>query len=129
MLPELRSAMHDSMPDGGRCRHFGVGKKSSDADDRVSLAGNGYRLGRTAFSRQICAWNLAVLLPIDSASPESSISVREDLARYNPNLSEEEPLFSPSPVNAGSASVIPYPAGLISSSTSRGPPACPRHAR
>ena len=45
MPPELRSAMHDSMPDGGRCRHFGVGKKSSDADDRFPLAGNGYRLG------------------------------------------------------------------------------------
>ena len=45
MLPELRSAMHDSMPDGGRCRHFGVGKKSSDANDRFLLAGNGYCLG------------------------------------------------------------------------------------
>ncbi len=28
------------MPDGSRCRYFGVGKKSSDADDRFSLAGS-----------------------------------------------------------------------------------------
>ena len=45
--------MHDSMPDGGRCRHFGVGKKSSDADDRFPLAGNGYRLGEQRISARI----------------------------------------------------------------------------
>ena len=37
MLPQLRSAMHDSMPDGGRRRLFGVGKKSSNADDCFPL--------------------------------------------------------------------------------------------
>src|ERR1700730_9368127 len=63
-----------------------------------------------AFSCEICAWNLAFLSRIDSASPESSISVREDPTRYNPNLSEEEPLFSVRIFDPGSASVMPYPA-------------------
>ena len=34
MLPELRPAMHNAMPDGRRRREFGIGKKSCDADDR-----------------------------------------------------------------------------------------------
>jgi hypothetical protein len=55
MLPELWSAMHDSMPDGGRCRHFGVGKNSSDADDRFPLAGNEYCFGQQhAFAQIFC---------------------------------------------------------------------------
>jgi len=53
MLPELRSAMHDST---SRSRHFGVGKNTSDADDRFSLAGNRYRLGE----HRIFARNLSV---------------------------------------------------------------------
>ena len=56
MLPKLRSAMHDAMPDGGRRRHFGVGKKSCDADDGLPLVGNGCRLGEQAYScRESCA--------------------------------------------------------------------------
>ena len=36
-----------------------------------------------------------------------SISVREERTRYNPNLSEEEPLFNASTINPGSAPVMP----------------------
>src|SRR5580704_6823069 len=64
------------------------------------------------------AWNLPPSLPIDSASPESNISIREDRAQYNPNLSEEEPLFSASTFNSGSASVMHCPA---EASLSHGP--------
>jgi hypothetical protein len=70
MLPQRRSAMHDSMPDRGRCRHLGVGKQSSDADDRFPLAGDRYCLARSAFPRESCAWNLPFISPIDSASPD-----------------------------------------------------------
>ena len=45
MASEFWSAMHDSMPDRDRRRHFGVGKKSSDTNDRFSLAGNGHGFG------------------------------------------------------------------------------------
>ena len=62
VLPELRSAMHDSMSDGGRCRHFGVGKKSSDADDRFPLAGNGYRLGEQRIVARIPRVEFAFLV-------------------------------------------------------------------
>jgi hypothetical protein len=106
MLPELWSAMHNSMPDGGRCRHFGVGENSSDADDRFLLAGNGYCVGeQRGFVRILCI-EFSVFSPIDSASPESSISVGNDPTRYNPNLSEEEPLFRASTFNSGRASVM-----------------------
>ena len=110
MLPELRPAMHNAMPDGGRGRHFGVGEKTSDADDRFPLAGNGTVSESNAFPCESCAWNLPLLSPIDSASPESSLSIREDPTRYNPNLSEEEPLFSASTFKSGSASVMRCPA-------------------
>src|ERR1700733_11776363 len=56
------------------------------------------------------AWNLPPSLPIDSASPETSLSIRADPTRYNPNLSEEEPLFSASTFNSDSASVMRCPA-------------------
>src|SRR5579872_5472502 len=56
--------------------------------------------------RESCAKNLPSLLPIDSAAPESRTSVRADPTRYNPNLSEDEPLFSARIVNSGSASVM-----------------------
>jgi hypothetical protein len=59
-----------------------------------------------AFPCESSAWHLPLLSPIDSASPESSISIREDPAQYNPNLSEEEPLFSASTFNSGAASVM-----------------------
>ena len=62
MLPELRSAMHDAMPDGGRRRHFGVGKKSSDADDRFPLAGNGCRLGEQRIVARILRVEFAFLV-------------------------------------------------------------------
>ena len=107
MLPELRPAMHDSMPDGGRRRHSGLGKKSSDADDRFPLAWNGYRLGEQRIFMRILCVEFAFSSPIASASPESSIWVREEPTRYNPNLSEEEPLFSASTFNSGRASVMP----------------------
>src|SRR6185437_13661606 len=41
MASESRSAVHDSMPDRDMRRHFRVGEKSSDATDRLPLAGNG----------------------------------------------------------------------------------------
>ena len=62
MLPKLRSAMHDAMPDGGRRRHFGVGKKSSDADDRFPLAGNGYCLGKQRISARILGVEFAIFV-------------------------------------------------------------------
>jgi hypothetical protein len=43
----------------------------------------------------------AVFSPINSAAPESSISVRNDPTWYSPNLSEEEPLFNASIFNSG----------------------------
>jgi hypothetical protein len=55
--------MHDSMPDGGWCRHFGVGEKSSDAYDRFPLAGNGYGLAKqSGFARILCV-EFAVFFP------------------------------------------------------------------
>ena len=48
--------------------------------------------------------------PINSASPESSLSIRDDPTQYNPNLSEEEPLFSASTFSSGPASVMRCPA-------------------
>src|SRR5271156_2290722 len=59
-----------------------------------------------ASPRESSAWNLPLLSPIDSASPESSVSIRDDPTQYNPNLSEEEPLFSASTFSSGSASVM-----------------------
>src|SRR5580692_8746991 len=41
-----------------------------------------------------CTTNLALVSPIAEVSPESRVSVRSAPARYNPNLSEDEPLFS-----------------------------------
>ncbi len=70
------------------------------------------------FPRGSSAWNLPLLSPIDSASPEISLSIREDPTEYSPNLSEEEPLFSASTFNCGSASVMRIPA---KTSRSRGP--------
>src|ERR1700683_3661622 len=55
------------------------------------------------------AWNLPPSLPIDSASPETSLSIPADPTRYNPNLSEEEPLFSASTCNGDSASIMRIP--------------------
>ena len=63
-----------------------------------------------AFPCESCAWNLPSLSPMDSASPESSISIREEPTRYKPNLSEEEPLFSASTFSSDSASVMRIPA-------------------
>src|SRR5580658_7601142 len=57
------------------------------------------------------AWNLPPSSPIDSASPETSLSIRADPTRYNPNLSEEEPLFSASTFKSGRASVMPWSGG------------------
>src|SRR5580693_1446134 len=45
------------------------------------------------------AWHLVSLSPIDSASPESSLSILEGPTPYNPNLRDEEPLFSASTFN------------------------------
>jgi hypothetical protein len=45
MPPELRPAVHNAMPDGGRRRHIGVGKKPSDAADGVLWTGDQHRLG------------------------------------------------------------------------------------
>src|ERR1700733_5063990 len=63
-----------------------------------------------SFPRESSAWHLPSLSPIASAPPESSIPIREDPMQYNPNLSEEEPLFSASTFNSGSASVMRCPA-------------------
>lgn len=82
--------------------------------------------------RKSCAENYPFFSPIDSASPESSISVREDATRYKPNLSEDEPLFSASTFKSGRGSVGPLPGpglALMGSSASRAPPACRRRAR
>jgi hypothetical protein len=51
---------------------------------------------------------LPLLSPIDSASPENSLSIREDPTQYNPNLSEEEPLFSARTCNRGSPSAMRF---------------------
>src|SRR6185437_4232791 len=56
--------------------------------------------------RESRATNLPSLSPIDSASPERRISVQADPTRYNPNLSDDEPLFSARMGNARSASVM-----------------------
>jgi hypothetical protein len=61
---------------------------------------------------------LPLLSPIDSASPESSLSIRDDPTQYNPNLSEEEPLFSASTFNCGSAPIMRFAA---EASRSKGP--------
>src|ERR1700677_278292 len=58
------------------------------------------------FARASCASNLLSWSPIDWASPESSTSVRDVPTRYNPNLSEEEPLFRASTFAPGSASIM-----------------------
>src|SRR3984885_14285873 len=60
--------------------------------------------------RKSSAWHLPFFSPIDSASPETSFSILEDPTQYNPNLSEEEPLFSASTFNCGVASITRRPA-------------------
>jgi hypothetical protein len=84
-----------------------------------------------AFPWESSAWNSPLLSPIDSASPESSLSILEGPTPYNPNLSEEEPLFSASTFNWDSVCVMRFPAdvALTRSSASRGPLACRRRAR
>jgi hypothetical protein len=52
-----------------------------------------------AFPWESFAWNFALLSPIDSASPESNLSICNDRTPYNPNLRDEEPLFSASTFN------------------------------
>src|SRR5580704_13335184 len=64
------------------------------------------------------ALHLVLLSPIDSASPESSLSILEGPTPYNPNLSEEEPLFSASTFNWDSVCVMRFPAKI---SRSQGP--------
>jgi hypothetical protein len=54
--------MHDSMPDCGRRRHAGLGKKFADADDRFQLAWNGYRLGEQRISATILCAEFAFFL-------------------------------------------------------------------
>ena len=39
VVPELRSPVHDTMPDALWCGHFQVGQQPCDADNRVLLAG------------------------------------------------------------------------------------------
>ena len=101
MLPELWSAMNGSMPDGGRCRYFGVGEKSSDAYDRFPLAGNGYCLAKQRGFARISCVEFAVFFPDQLSHAREQHSVRNDPTRYNPNLSEEEPLFNASTFNSG----------------------------
>src|SRR5665213_685723 len=52
--------------------------------------------------------NLLSLSSKDSASPVSRTSTSADPTRYNPNLSDDEPLFSARIGNAGSTSVISH---------------------
>ncbi len=68
--------------------------------------------------RESSAWNLPLWSPIDSASPETSRSIREDPTQYNPNLSEEDPLFSARTFNCGAESVIRI---TVEASRSHGP--------
>ena len=71
--------MHDAMPDGGRRRHVGFGEQSADADDRFALVGNAMPFSESTgvAVRDPVAWNWPLLSPIASASPDSSISVRD----------------------------------------------------
>src|SRR5438874_12837624 len=121
MLPELRSAVDDAVSDRGGYGQVRVGKQSADADDRCSCLGREAASESTEFPFESWAWKLPSLPPIASAWPESSISVAEGPTPYNPNLSDEEPLFSASIVELGSAFAIP-----TGSSASHGPPACRR---
>src|ERR1700720_1484806 len=56
-----------------------------------------------------------------------SISVRKERTRYNPNLSEEEPLFNASTINPGSAPVMPQIPAETSCSQVPAPGADLRH--
>jgi hypothetical protein len=98
--------MHDPMADRGRCRRFGVGKKSSNSDNASRWLESEAISESNVFPRESWAWILPSLPPIDSISPEISTSVREGATRYNPNLSEEEPLFSASTFRPGCASIM-----------------------
>src|SRR5271154_4782326 len=83
-----------------------------------------------AFPCESFAWNFPLLSPIDSASPASSLSILEGPTPYNPNLRDEEPLFSASTFNWDLVCVMRFPedVALTRSSASRGPLACRRHA-
>ena len=63
-----------------------------------------------AFPCESFAWNFPLLSPIDSASPESSLSILEGPTPYNPNLRDEEPLFSASTFNWDLVCVMRFPA-------------------
>jgi hypothetical protein len=62
MLPKLRSAMHDSMPDRTRRRQFAVRKKSFNANDRFPLARNIDCLRQQRFSVRVLRVDLAVFV-------------------------------------------------------------------
>jgi hypothetical protein len=62
MAAKPGSAMHEAMSDGGGGGHIGIGQESADADDRRSLAGNGYRLREQCRSARISYAEVAFLV-------------------------------------------------------------------
>ena len=132
MLPELRSAMHNTMPDRGWCRHFGVVEKPSDADDRFPLAGNGCCLGRATRFRASLRTEIAAFIADRLRFAGEQLSVREGPTRYKAEFERggaavqreyDQLWFSVCHAHLRRNIV------LTRSSASRGPPACRRHAR
>jgi hypothetical protein len=81
--------------------------------------GTGPASASTGPPHESSEWHSLLLSPLDSASPESGVSIRDDPTQYKPNLSEEEPLLSASTFNCGSASVMRFSAEIP---RSRNPP-------
>ena len=62
MLPELRAAMHDTVPYRCWCGHFFLVEKFPDADHRIPLAENGCSVVHQRISLRVPHLKLAVWL-------------------------------------------------------------------
>ena len=131
MLPELWAAMDNSMPDRVGRRHLESARSLPMRMIASRWLGMGRRLASNACPRESSRGIDRLASPIDSASPESSLSIRDGPTRYKPNLSEEEPLFSARHSTAARRrhALSGGNIALTRSSASRGLPACRRRAR
>ena len=86
--------MHNPMTNGRGRRQLELGKEPPTLGDRIIRSPMDTLAVDSAFPRASRAReSCPASPPIESASPDSSISVLRSPARYKPNFSEDEPLF------------------------------------
>jgi len=132
MASESRSAVHDSMPDRDRRRHFRVGKEPSDANDRFPLAGNGDGLREQHMVACVLREEFTFLVADrfsrpgeQNTGPCRSDAVQSKFERGRAAVQGENSRFWFSVCHVAPGGKIE----LTSSSANRGPLACRHHAR